>query len=37
MEFSTEATLAFIERHQDWSFWLALVFAAVIAYLGAKP
>ncbi len=28
MEFSTEATLAFIERHQDWSFWLALVFAA---------
>lgn len=28
MEFSTEATLAFLERNQEWSFWLALVFAA---------
>jgi membrane protein DedA with SNARE-associated domain len=28
MDFSTEATLAFLTRHQDWSFWLALVFAA---------
>jgi membrane protein DedA with SNARE-associated domain len=28
MDFSTEAILAFLERHQEWSFWLALVFAA---------
>jgi membrane protein DedA with SNARE-associated domain len=28
MDFSTEATLAFLTRHQEWSFWLALVFAA---------
>ncbi len=28
MESWTEAVIAFIERHQEWSFWLALVFAA---------
>ncbi len=28
MESWTEAAIAFIERHQEWSFWLALVFAA---------
>lgn len=28
MDFSHEAILAFLERHQEWSFWLALVFAA---------
>ncbi len=28
MDFSTEAIIAFIERHQEWSFWLSLVFAA---------
>jgi membrane protein DedA with SNARE-associated domain len=28
MDSWTEAAIAFIERHQEWSFWLALVFAA---------
>jgi membrane protein DedA with SNARE-associated domain len=28
MDFSAEAIIAFMERHQEWSFWLALVFAA---------
>jgi membrane protein DedA with SNARE-associated domain len=28
MELSTTAIIAFIERHQDWSFWIALIFAA---------
>lgn len=28
MDFSAEAIIALMERHQEWSFWLALVFAA---------
>jgi len=27
MDFSAAAMIAFMERHQEWSFWLALVFA----------
>ena len=28
MDSWTQAAIAFMERHQEWSFWLALVFAA---------
>lgn len=28
MDFSVEAVIAYMERHQEWSFWIAMIFAA---------